>query len=110
MHLLNLPESSFIFVEMQLLPSTVAAILAVLLLPGAYAASIPRYPKTGNSSSCRNMPGDASWPSFSEWDFLNQTVGGRLIAAQPLAQPCYGTTRDAVVCAKLQEEWITPEP
>ncbi|KAH3960901.1 hypothetical protein HBI56_213820 [Parastagonospora nodorum] len=56
------------------------------------------------------MPGDVSWPSFNEWDLLNQTVGGRLISAQPLAQPCYGTTRDAVACAKVQEEWITPEP
>ena len=40
---------------------------------------------TGGSSICRTIPGDDAWPSKVDWDQLNQTVHGKLIATVPLA-------------------------
>lgn len=41
------------------------------------------------SESCRFLPGDQGWPSPQEWGELNKTIGGRLIAAVPLAAVCH---------------------
>ncbi|KAK3307385.1 FAD binding domain-containing protein [Chaetomium strumarium] len=54
---------------------------------------------------CRYLPGDALWPSAAEWQALNRSVGGRLIAGQPLAQVCYGSNRDEAACERLRSEW-----
>ncbi|KAI9375101.1 hypothetical protein BJX61DRAFT_200869 [Aspergillus egyptiacus] len=61
------------------------------------------------SSNCRCLPGDACWPSLQQWDALNSTVGGRLIATVPLGSPCHDPTYDATACAQLQEDWGLPE-
>jgi hypothetical protein len=60
------------------------------------------------SSSCRNIPGDAQWPSASTWSQLNQTVHGQLIANVPQASVCHTTpynTYDEVACQDLQKNW-----
>ncbi|RYP17994.1 hypothetical protein DL765_004213 [Monosporascus sp. GIB2] len=47
---------------------------------------------TGDSNrTCKSIPGDAGWPSWSEWAQLNTTVGGRLVATVPVAHVCHQT-------------------
>ncbi|GKZ34192.1 hypothetical protein AbraIFM66950_004376 [Aspergillus brasiliensis] len=62
-----------------------------------------------SNSSCRCFPGDACWPSQSEWAQFNKTVDGRLIKTIPLGKPCHAPYYDASVCATLKEEWTEPE-
>ncbi|KAH6657883.1 hypothetical protein BKA67DRAFT_673686 [Truncatella angustata] len=69
------------------------------LLGFAAASSIP-------ASKCKCFPGDACWPSQIEWDQLNNTVAGRLIATVPLGSPCHDPTYDAELCADLQGQWL----
>lgn len=81
-----------------------------LLALTAAATASPRSPRsTSNSTSCRCFPGDACWPSTSEWAKLNQTVDGRLIKTIPLGKPCHAPNYDAAVCDVLKEEWTEPE-
>ncbi|KAF2850025.1 FAD-binding domain-containing protein [Plenodomus tracheiphilus IPT5] len=58
-------------------------------------------------SRCRNIPGDAGWPSEKEWQYLNATVEGRLVATVPLGSVCHTkgdfAAYDAATCATLGE-------
>lgn len=68
---------------------------------------------TAAKTQCRYLPGDKAWPNQNTWNELNRTVGGRLIAGKPLAQPCYGsdiTASDAARCTELQNEWTELSP
>ena len=58
--------------------------------------------KTNNSSTCRYIPGDDGWPAESDWAQLNATVGGRLIATDPLAHVCHTPTVDEAACDALK--------
>ncbi|KAF1948088.1 FAD-binding domain-containing protein [Byssothecium circinans] len=57
------------------------------------------------NTTCRYIPGDAGWPSAKEWQQLNATVGGRLIATVPLGSVCHTkgdfAAYDAAACAAL---------
>jgi hypothetical protein len=57
---------------------------------------------------CKCFPGDACWPSSGDWDSLNQTVSGRLIATVPLAQACHDPNYDPVRCEALRDGWQNP--
>jgi hypothetical protein len=94
-------------------------LLSLLLSSVAGAAVIPG-PDLGlrgdgggsGGSSCKSIPGDPRWPSASEWARLNQTIGGRLIAAKPAASVCHVdpfNVYDAAACANLQTNWDRPE-
>ncbi|KAF5875951.1 putative fad binding domain protein [Botrytis fragariae] len=56
------------------------------------------------------MPGDASWPSQNEWDNLNSTVNGRLIATKPIAFSCHEPNYDETECTRARELWTWPMP
>ncbi|KAK4183455.1 hypothetical protein QBC35DRAFT_342542, partial [Podospora australis] len=62
---------------------------------------------------CFAIPGDEQWPSPSEWAELNKTVGGRLIAARPLAAVCHTgdpfNVYDESKCAEVKAGWDRPE-
>lgn len=63
-------------------------------------------------SSCKNIPGDPGWPTPDEWDALNHTVGGRLIATVPAASVCHLEPYDdynATACAALKAIWDFPQ-
>lgn len=67
---------------------------------------------SANSSDCRCFPGDACWPSIDEWNSLNKTVNGRLIATVPLAAACHDdqyAAYDEERCAELQNSWLNPD-
>ncbi|KAJ9245257.1 hypothetical protein C8Q69DRAFT_211537 [Paecilomyces variotii] len=57
------------------------------------------------SPKCKCFPGDSCWPTPHQWNSLNRTVGGRLIATVPLGQPCHDPFYDAEVCSSLQSQW-----
>ncbi|KAH7326310.1 FAD binding domain protein [Stachybotrys elegans] len=63
--------------------------------------------------ACRCFPGEPCWPSNNDWDRLNQTVNGKLIATVPIASPCHdtfeGVAFNATECARIQEAWVIPE-
>ncbi|KAI1081408.1 putative isoamyl alcohol oxidase [Whalleya microplaca] len=69
------------------------------------------------SSNCKVIPGDANWPSQGEWNSLNKTVGGRLIATQLLGSICHeeavGTAalgpHNETACAVLRENYDLEE-
>jgi hypothetical protein len=67
---------------------------------------------------CRAIPGDYSWPSLADWNALNKTVGGRLIATIPIGALCHRTYRsqtgdiasyDQQKCQELRDSWFLPE-
>jgi len=59
--------------------------------------------------SCRCLPRDECWPQTSQWQSLNASVGGRLVASSPLGKPCHDPTYNATECATLQSEWLFPQ-
>jgi hypothetical protein len=73
--------------------------VALLLKPGVGAAT----------ASCRYLPMDAGWPSLTEWEKFNSTVGGRLVATVPLGSPCHDPTFVSAECASLQSQWLEPQ-
>lgn len=58
------------------------------------------------NSSCKVFPGDAAWPSDSQWAALNETVEGALIKSVPHASVCYeGPYYDEATCATITANW-----
>jgi hypothetical protein len=52
-----------------------------------------------STTNCKVYPGDADWPSDSEWKTLNDTLGGVLIKGVPPASVCYQPYYNATQCA-----------
>jgi hypothetical protein len=75
-------------------------VFSLLLLGSSCSAATPE------KANCKCFPGDPCWPSDSEWDRLNSTVDGRLIATVPLGSPCHDPSFNAEECKHLQSEWL----
>ncbi|KAL4935290.1 hypothetical protein BDV06DRAFT_234474 [Aspergillus oleicola] len=59
-----------------------------------------------NSSRCKSLPGDRSWPESAKWSLLNNVTGGALIEGVPRSSTCYnGPAYDAADCEYLTSEW-----
>ncbi|KAK8058459.1 FAD-dependent isoamyl alcohol oxidase [Apiospora phragmitis] len=69
------------------------------LCPYALTVSLP------TTRSCKLLPEDHGWPATEDWETLNQTVGGSLIATVPLATVYHGTNFDQDECLKVQQGW-----
>jgi hypothetical protein len=54
---------------------------------------------------CKKIPGDSEWPSTSEWDAFNATVGGRLVRTVPLGASCHGSEFDNSTCEDIKSRW-----
>jgi hypothetical protein len=64
---------------------------------------------TAGNTICKNIPGDQGWPSSTDWEKLNQTVGGRLEATIPLASVCHHqpfNNFNQDECEALQSDWL----
>lgn len=48
---------------------------------------LPTY-ALGNSSSCKAVPNSPTWPSNAQWDTLNTSISGHLLAPLPPAAVC----------------------
>lgn len=60
---------------------------------------------SSSPTNCKCFPGDACWPTDSQWSLFNETVNGRLIKTVPLGSPCHNPTYDAVRCEQLKKQW-----
>ncbi|KXH43236.1 long-chain-fatty-acid-CoA ligase [Colletotrichum nymphaeae SA-01] len=58
---------------------------------------------------CTCTDGDSCWPSELQWQDLNASVGGRLIAPVPPASVCHDPNYDEAECAAIREDWVWPE-
>jgi hypothetical protein len=63
---------------------------------------------TSDADNCRVFPDDKAWPSEKDWNALNKTVSGRLVATVPIGSPCHDPNYDAEQCAFLQKNWRDP--
>ncbi|KAF2115630.1 hypothetical protein BDV96DRAFT_599210 [Lophiotrema nucula] len=65
---------------------------------------------THANRSCKIIPGDADRPSQSTWSAFNESLNGSLIAAVPIAAPCYETKwgrKDAAKCNDIVSKFKT---
>ena len=67
---------------------------------------------TQQSPACRCLFGDACWPSPAQWEDLNLTVGGRLVAYEDPLAICRGSGIKTPSCAEAlnstdDEFWLT---
>ncbi|KOC15886.1 putative FAD/FMN-containing isoamyl alcohol oxidase MreA-like, partial [Aspergillus flavus AF70] len=72
-------------------------IWALPFIPLAYA--------NGNSSSCRCQPHQSCWPSEQEWNSLNSSINGNLVAVQPIAAVCHEGDWDSSACKEVMASW-----
>jgi FAD/FMN-containing dehydrogenase len=77
------------------------ASLALSLTSSSYAAT--------KGTECRNIPSDSEWPTSDDWNTLNRTVEGRLIANVPIAAVCHGSRYDQEQCHWLRNNWHFPQ-
>ncbi|KAI2627963.1 FAD-binding domain-containing protein [Hypomontagnella submonticulosa] len=91
-------------------------LLSLVVLAAAIATQNPGN-CTPTAARCRSIPGDTSWPSQTDWDALNRTVSGKLIATVPIAAPCHNTLfgqsnlsqYSQSECDALRNVWYFPE-
>ena len=66
------------------------------------------YLRTANCSlNCKVIPSSPDWPSTADWNALNQSVSGRLIAPVPPGAVCH-TERPEFnnqSCSLLKQDW-----
>ncbi|KAI0129237.1 FAD-binding domain-containing protein [Hypoxylon sp. NC0597] len=70
-------------------------------------------------SHCRFIPGDPGWPDKHDWDNLNRTVDGNLIATSPISSVCHYSSLlgsndnvssyDQEACDALRNVWFFPQ-
>ncbi|KAL7919039.1 hypothetical protein ACQKWADRAFT_330092 [Trichoderma austrokoningii] len=59
-----------------------------------------------SSTACKSTLNEASWPSITEWNHLNESVSGRLIHPLPPALACHFSDPGSnVSCADIQYLW-----
>ncbi|GAP86889.2 putative FAD linked N-terminal [Rosellinia necatrix] len=83
-------------------PRRVLTLLLTAFPLGSWGAA---FRKPSAAASCRNLPGDAAWPSQSQWAQLNSTVGGRLIATVQLASVCHTPNINSAACKQVEDAW-----
>ena len=80
---------------------------------GLLSSSLDVASNASSTASCRCFPGDACWPTNTQWNDFNHTVGGNLISSVPLAAVCHNndafTTYNLAECTALQDSWYLPE-
>lgn len=59
--------------------------------------------------TCKAIPGSPSWPGIFEWNRLNRTLHGRLIAPSPPGAVCHPTRPEFNIftCPAVQVGWLT---
>ncbi|GIC93736.1 uncharacterized protein Aud_010224 [Aspergillus udagawae] len=64
---------------------------------------------------CRCRPSDSCWPSLDDWQTLNSSLHGRLVAVRPIGHVCHEPTYDEAACRHVEAmsssgEWRAGEP
>ena len=73
------------------------------LLPFYFSSSQPSI----NGSSCKAVPDSPTWPSKAQWDALNSSISGQLLAPLPPAAVCDPafSVYDNASCAYVTAEY-----
>ncbi|KAK8085333.1 hypothetical protein PG997_006604 [Apiospora hydei] len=79
---------NFPFEAVQLAPVDTEGFSAITFGDAEYA-----HPVQGLQSRCRAFPGEPSWPPEEEWNKLNESLGGTLLAPHPPGAVCYSTSQ-----------------
>ena len=74
-----------------------------------FGANLPSTSNNTTQSGCKPLPGDASWPTSTEWETFEALLGGGLIKASPAAAPCHGPEYSAGTCDVIIQDWITED-
>ena len=82
--------------------SSTSILVVWVLISRAASASIAA---SVELPACRYLPSDAEWPSAQQWNELNATVEGRLVATVPLAAVCHGVEYNALQCDAVRGSW-----
>ena len=58
---------------------------------------------------CKTIPSDPNWPSSTEWETLNNTLGGALLKPVPVASSCWAGNpfRSPVPCGIVEANWTS---
>jgi hypothetical protein len=64
-------------------------------------------PKRQISPLCKTFPGDAAWPSVTDWDSLDFALNGALLKPTPISAVCHASwpQYDAEECLFLYNNW-----
>lgn len=95
------------------LGSLVTMLYAHTMRLAVLALALPISGSAGSATQkrqvCKNVPGDAGWPSEAKWAALNSSIDGRLLRPPPPAAVCHPDqpTYDAAACADIQKAWLT---
>ncbi|KAI1125251.1 hypothetical protein F5Y10DRAFT_11963 [Nemania abortiva] len=72
------------------------------VVPRAEPIRLTSRPLSRAAQECKVFPGDANWPSESEWARLNASMNGALLKPKPAASVCYpGPDQDPTQCQFL---------
>ncbi|KAF4234652.1 hypothetical protein CNMCM8980_008618 [Aspergillus fumigatiaffinis] len=71
-------------------------LLAIFFATAAIAAP--------ESCRCRCQPHQPCWPSPQEWNALNRSIDGNLVAVQPVAAPCH-INPNSTTCQEVTAQW-----
>lgn len=74
-------------------------VISIALLPLLAAGTPGGHGGPGKTPRCRCLPHEACWPGPEAWTALNATLGGNLVAVEPLGFPCHDPTYSADGCA-----------
>src|SRR4051794_27090196 len=88
--------------RLQTLPNAIALLLAA-------AEAAPSHPK------CRCQPSEPCWPSTTEWQSLNTSIDGNLVAVRPFAYVCHDPTFSEEGCKTATRNsneslWLSANP
>lgn len=63
--------------------------------------------RTAPQPSCKPNPGSSGWPVVSDWQALNQTISGRLIAPVPPGLACQTNSSlyNTAACSNVYQQW-----
>ena len=76
------------------------SLLFTICLPEVILAAPQQY--------CKPVPGSVDWPSFSDWQALNTSVSGGLIAPVPPGLVCQtnNSVQSTAACTELLAQWV----
>ncbi|KAL3491214.1 hypothetical protein BJX62DRAFT_251496 [Aspergillus germanicus] len=67
-----------------------------------------------HQSDCRCRPHQSCWPSPQDWNALNQSVGGNLVAVRPVADVCHSGREseacESVLALSTNSTWRAAQP
>lgn len=71
------------------------------LSPAALAIAVGLYLGVPWKEGCRCQPHEPCWPSSADWDTLNHTLDGNLIALKPSGHACFPDDQTSETCQEL---------